>query len=278
MAAQQCKWVHPLGCVPKGTDAVRIIHDFSSPAADCVNDHIDYVRIGFDRVDAAFAVLAPRSFMAKIDISAFFRHIPVDPADWGLLSFRWRGRWYVDTRVNFGVRNAPEVAGRFSFAILWAVQQRLHDADGCRVFVVCDDWLVVAPSAEVCRRVWLLIIEMLEHLGFTVNRAAHKCIAPTWRLVWLGLELDSEFMTVRLPADKVAKALACVEAMSRARKVTRRQLDSVFGYLSYCSAVVYGGRAFLHGLRGCASAAGCRLRARARRTITFTSTRRCARI
>ena len=59
---------------------MRIIHGFSSPAADCLNAHIDYCKTGYDRVDAAFAALKPRFFMAKIDISAFFRHIPIDPA------------------------------------------------------------------------------------------------------------------------------------------------------------------------------------------------------
>jgi hypothetical protein len=31
--------------------------------------------------------------------------------------------------------------------------------------------------------------------------------------------------------------------------VTRQQLESLFGYLSFCSTVVFGGRLFLHGLR-----------------------------
>ena len=248
-----CKWLHPLGLIPKpSARTVRIIHDFSSPAWDCINAHIDYLRTGYERVDAAFAALRPRSFMAKIDISAFFRHIPMDPADWGLLAFRWDGKVFVDTRLNFGSRNAPECAMRFSEAVMWAVRQHLAELGGsgtCEVFVVCDDWLVVAESEAFCHTVWRLIIGLLQRLGFTVNEAPHKCIAPTWVLVWLGLELDSEHMTVRLPADKVSKALECVSAALAAKKLTRRQLDSLFGYLSYCSSVVYGGRAFLHGLR-----------------------------
>ena len=56
-------------------------------------------------------------------------------------------------------------------------------------------------------------------------------------------------MTVRLPHEKVEKALGRVASVASATTVTRRELDSLFGYLSYCCAVVYGGRAFLHGLR-----------------------------
>lgn len=246
-------WVHALGVVPKAAKpgAVRIIHDFSAPAADCLNAHIDYLRMSYDRVDTAFASLRQGSWLAKIDISAFFRHIPVDPADWCLLGFRWDGSLFVDTRLNFGQRNASEVAMRFSLTVLWHVQQRIRAmrVGRCEVSVVCDDWLVVCDTEADCRAVWLMVIEALQALGFTVNTEAHKCIAPCFCLVWLGLELDSVAMTVRLPADKLAKALALVTDMSTKRKVTRRELDSLFGYLSFCCSVVYGGRAFLHGVR-----------------------------
>ena len=96
---------------------------------------------------------------------------------------------------------------------------------------------------------WLHIIIVLQALGFTINRAAHKCIALCLALPWLGLRLDSLAMTVSLPQDKVAKALALVRTVRSSATVTRKQLDSVFGYLSWASAVVYGGRAFLHSLR-----------------------------
>ena len=70
-------------------------------------------------------------------------------------------------------------------------------------------------------------------------------------MTWLGLQLDSLQLTVALPAEKVDKALSLIQLQHClvAKSVTRKQLDSLFGYLSFCSAVVFGGRAFLHGLR-----------------------------
>ena len=118
----RCRWVHPLGLIPKGEDKVRIIHDFSSPAGASVNDRIDYVRLSYDKVDATFGAMRQGCFLAKTDISAFFRYIPLDPADWELMAFRWGGRLFVDTRLNFGQRNAPEVAFRVSMVVLWHVK------------------------------------------------------------------------------------------------------------------------------------------------------------
>ena len=78
---ERCQWIHPLGAIPKGADKVRIIHDFSAPAGGSLNDCQDYVRLRYDKVDAAFSAMRASCFMAKIDISAFFRHVPLDPAD-----------------------------------------------------------------------------------------------------------------------------------------------------------------------------------------------------
>ena len=248
----RCKWIHPLGLIPKGEDKVRIIHDFSAPAGGSLNDKIDYVRLGYDKVDAAFAALRRGCYMAKIDISAFFRHIPLDPADWELMAFRWDGEVLVDTRLNFGQRNAPEVAYRFSMVVLWHVRGAMGTlglVSWVKVFVVCDDWLVVADREVDCERVWKFILEALEELGFTVNRLPHKCIAPRHDLPWLGLQFDALELTVALPADKLVKAQDVIRQAMGATKVTRRVLDSLFGYLSFCSTVVYGGRAFLHGVR-----------------------------
>jgi hypothetical protein len=193
--------------------------------------------------------VAGGAWLAKIDLKAFFRHVPLDPADWGLMAFRWDGQRFVDTRLNFGQRNAPEVAYRFAMAVLWAVQQRMSELELGIVFtlVVCDDWLVVAQCKEDCRIVWELLMSILAALGFEFAR--HKCVGPCQELIWLGLLFDSVRMTVSLPEDKLEKALALVQRARAARKLTRSDLDRLFGYLSYCAGVVFGGRAFLHGLR-----------------------------
>ena len=103
--------------LPKGKTKCRIIHDFSSPASDSVNDHIDYVRTSYDKVDGAFRAMSEPCYIAKIDITAFFRHIPIDPADWELMAFVWGEKLYVDTRLNFGQRNAPEIGTRDRLAL-----------------------------------------------------------------------------------------------------------------------------------------------------------------
>ena len=203
MLSNQCLWWHPLGALPKAPMKVRVIHDHSAPSGAALNDGVDYVRTSYAGVDRAFVAVRPGCYMAKLDLKAFFRHLGIDPADWGLMAFRWEQRRFVDTRVNFGGRNSPEVAHSFAMAVLWAVEREMSSLDlgYVVVLVVCDDWLVVAELERECQQVWEMLMRILHSLGFAF--APHKCVGPCRLILWLGLLLDSVRMTVSLPAVMV---------------------------------------------------------------------------
>ena len=45
--------------------------------------------------------------MAKTDVKSAFRNMPVHPDDWELLGMEWRGLYFLDRVVPFGLRSAP---------------------------------------------------------------------------------------------------------------------------------------------------------------------------
>lgn len=59
--------------------------------------------------DAVRLLLALRTGaqMAKVDLKAAFRMIPVRKQDWELLGIQWHGMFYVDTHFRFGLRSVP---------------------------------------------------------------------------------------------------------------------------------------------------------------------------
>ena len=100
--------------VPKRDGGWRIIYDLSSPTGTSVNDFIDpntfsltYCTID----DAAKMVLTAGQccLMGKIDLKHTFRNVPVRPTDWELLGILWKGKYYVDTCLPFGLRSAPSL-------------------------------------------------------------------------------------------------------------------------------------------------------------------------
>jgi hypothetical protein len=66
--------------VPKGDSGIRVIHDHSVPVWMGVNDHEVYVRYTWDSLDLAVRYLVPHAFMARLNISAYYRHFMVHPS------------------------------------------------------------------------------------------------------------------------------------------------------------------------------------------------------
>ena len=90
--------VNRFGVIPKGHTPRkwRLITDLSFPPGRSVNDGIDPERcsmsyITVDVVAKKLASLGPGALMAKVDVEAAYRLIPVHPKDRHLLAVQWKG-------------------------------------------------------------------------------------------------------------------------------------------------------------------------------------------
>ena len=72
------KIVSPVGVVGKLDGGVRLIHDCSAPPGSTVNDYATITECyKLDIVDTVISILEPGTFMAKVDIKAAYRHVPI---------------------------------------------------------------------------------------------------------------------------------------------------------------------------------------------------------
>ncbi len=67
-------------------------------------------------------------------------------------------------------------------------------------------------------------------------------------MTFLGIELDTVAMTLRLPRDKVCRLRREIDCWSKRRCCTKRELQSLIGMLQHASCVVRPGRTFLRRL------------------------------
>ena len=65
------------------------------------------------------------------------------------------------------------------------------------------------PSSAVCQKNLDILLMLCRRLGVPVAPA--KCEGPTTVLVYLGFELDTDNMVVRLPQAKLQRTLALVQ-------------------------------------------------------------------
>lgn len=249
--------IHALAAIPKSAEEVRIIHDLSRPRGQAINDYITYLHYPWASLDNALRLVTPGCWMARVDIRQYYRHIPIDPTDWPLVAFRWQftGEAHpttlLDPYLQFGQRNAPEVAHRFTLAIVAIMRYRGFS----NLVGIVDDFLVVEETEEACRATWQALLQLLDELGFTANMKPGKTDPPAQLVKFVGVLIGSVQMQVRLCQQKLADISSRLAAVKQKRSVRCRDLQSLAGLLTWACRVVYGGRTFMRRLLDATSSA-----------------------
>lgn len=234
------------GVIPKSSPGKwRLIVDLSSPDGSSVNDGIVENRCSLSYVgveEAAREILrqGPGTLMAKVDIKSAYRNIPIHPDDRYLLGMVWEGALYIDTALPFGLRSAPKIFTAVADAAQWIIQRR-----GVR-FVIhyLDDYLVVGgPKSDECRQALHTLLEAFFQLGLPV--ADDKLEGPAPILTFLGLQLDSLRMEIRLPPGKLSELQELIVQWRGKRSTKKKDLESLVGKLAFASRVVRPGKTFM---------------------------------
>ena len=199
--------VSSFGVIPKKGQPGkwRLIVDLSSPAGMSVNDGINpeeftlqYVRI--DEIIAMVYRYGKGALMAKFDVEAAYRNIAVHPSDRYLLGIKWRGKYYVDLVLPFGLRSAPYIFNSVAALVEWILINNYSIPD--LVHYLDDFILAGAPGSGQCAHHLQTALAVCKSLGLPLN--AKKCEGPATTLVVLGIELDSVTQIARLPMEKLA--------------------------------------------------------------------------
>lgn len=59
------------------------------------------------------------TLLAKFDVESAYRKIAVQPCDHFLLGMEWRGQFYVDLALPFGLRSAPYIFSSVAYLMQW---------------------------------------------------------------------------------------------------------------------------------------------------------------
>ena len=132
--------------------------------------------------------------MAKADIKQAYRMVPVYPDDRHLLAVQWEGQTYIDKVLPFGLRSAPLIFTAIADAVQWMMSEK-----GVRpVFHNLDDFITLGPpSSHQCQ----CNLQVCKVTGTPLEE--DKCQGPAQVLTFLGIELDTRKMEIRLPVEKL---------------------------------------------------------------------------
>ena len=239
--------VNRFGVIPKGhnTGKFRLITDLSFPPGQSVNDGIDpslcsLVYTTVDEVAAQAAALGRGALLAKVDIEAAYRLIPVHPQDRVLQGMRWKGMIYVDPMLPFGLRSAPKIFNAVADALHWHLVQ----LGISYLFHSLDDYIMVAPPhSHLCQMWWDTLMAECAKLGVPI--ASQKTEGPASLVTFLGIQIDTDKGELRLPQDKLQRLKEVLDQWEIRKGCTRKDLESLIGLLNHAYKVVRAGRSFL---------------------------------
>lgn len=218
--------VSPFGVIAKKEPGKwRLILDLSSPEGFSVNDGISpdlcsLSYISVDDVAKIIAKLGPRTQLAKVDIKSAYRMVPIHPDDRHLLGMKWEEALYVDAALPFGLRSAPKIFTAVADALEWMVKKEgvthLHH--------YLDDFLILgAPDSEECAESLRKLLVLFESLNVPI--AIEKLKGPSLVLVFLGIELDTVTMAIRLPEAKLNELKVLISEWLGKKHCSRKVLQ-----------------------------------------------------
>lgn len=241
--------ISPIGIIPKKNkpNKWRLIVDLSSPKNYSVNDGIaeEWSTLSYTSVDHLASLVLNEgkgSFLVKADISEAYRIIPVHPQDRWLLGVCWEESVYIDTVLPFGLRSAPKIFSAVADAAQWVLVNKGIP----KVLHYLDDYALVAKDKREAEQRKHILTSTFGALGIPLEPS--KMEGPETCLTFLGIEVDTLALQLRLPEAKLSRLIAELEVTLKLKAITKRKLQSIVGLLQHAAKVVKPGRSFVRRL------------------------------
>ena len=240
----------PFGVIPKRNrpNKWRLIVDLSAPQGHSVNDGIskELATLSYVSVDEVVEGILQHgkcTMMAKMDIRQAYRNIPVHPCDRPLLGMKWKGATFLDAALPFGLRSATLIFSAIADALQWIIKSM-----GVQWVVhYIDDFITLgSPDSTECEENASTMHVACARVGLPVE--PEKDEGPATTISFVGIELDSVAMEIRLPQEKLKRLNDELSAWRGKKACKKRELLSLIGLLSHACKAVRAGRSFLRRL------------------------------
>ena len=123
--------------------------------------------------------------------------IPIDKQSRCYLQFIFEGKFYQFKVLVFGLSTAPRIFTKVMKPVVTSIR-----AKGIFIIIHLDNILLAAPTFEECNRNTLFVIDLLESLGFRINKEKSELIL-SHHIPLLGFVMDSIQMSISLPMEKI---------------------------------------------------------------------------
>ena len=152
----------------------------------------------YPNVDNFIELIIQKGRFCKIfkrDLRRAYRQIPIDPKDYNLVGFSWKGHLFVDRVLPMGLRSSAYICQRVTDAVSFiakkyevSVVNYLDDFAGAEVSNLAD------VSFKKLKRV-------LDNCG--LEESIEKTCSPSYKMSFSGIWFDTEKMSMEVTPDRL---------------------------------------------------------------------------
>ena len=219
----------PFFIIPKTDKSYRFILNLKN-----LNKFIKTEHFKLENHKTACNLLERNCFMCKIDLKDAYYLVAIDESHRKYLRFCFLDNVYEFTCLAFGLNITPFIFTKLLKPVMtWL--RRL----GYTSVIYLDDILLFGNTYKECRNNFLATWNILEFLGFIINKEKSVPI-PSQTCVWLGFLFDSRNMVISLTEERKQKILALITKFSKLNKTKIREFAQFIGsIISCCAAIEY---------------------------------------
>lgn len=216
--------------IPKSDGSYRFILNLKKLNKFVITQHFK-----MEDIRTASKLISKYDFMANIDLKDAYFFVPIHSSSKKYLRFRFQNQTYEFQCLPFGLSSAPFVFTKLMRPVTTYLRNRGH-----LLVIYLDDVLSIDSSYEGCFKKASVIVTLFEKLGFIINYTKSN-IQPSQKKIFLGFEIDTLEMALKLPLCKRQKILSLVNNVSTKASISIREFAKFLGLLtSCCPAVDYG--------------------------------------
>ena len=160
--------------------------------------------------------------------------IPVHPSEYPKLGIYFQGQYYHDKCLAMRCGSSCKIFERFAPPFTTSTSSRSSTTQTQAYYVhMLDDSLVLNSKEDSCLCYLDRFTKLCDDIGIPWEPIKTKKTGTN--TVFLGVELDTSHGLARLPADKLAEYRLEVEATLKRKCITRAEMESLAGKLSWAS-------------------------------------------
>ena len=205
----------------RNSDKLRMILNIKK-----LNEYVVHEHFKMDTLRTALQLVEEGDWFISIDFSDAYYSIPVVEGHRKYLRFRFEGVLYEYNVVPNGLTTGP----RLFTKILKVPLSVLRQWFGFRIVGYLDDTLIMAKSNKLVDEQAVEAAKLFTKLGFHINQKKSS-VVPSQKVEYLGVEIDSQSMKVRLTRDKASRLLEFILDFRKKQHYTVRDAAGLIGKL-----------------------------------------------